>query len=123
MAPQISPAFIERLEVAGVEDPRQALEFFNRLRSAVRRNDREAVLGMLRFRFTRYWHGTPRRRYDSAEEMAKDYDRIFTPGVLHAIDQAVFNELFANWKGVMIGRGEVWFRPCEDGLWIIAVNS
>jgi len=49
------------------------------------------------------------------------YARIFNQKVVDAIDRQRFETLFANYQGVMIGRGEVWIsgvcrdKKCERG--------
>ncbi len=51
---------------------------------------------------------------------AEHYEQIVTESVRQAVLTQEFSELFANWQGVMIGKGEVWFsgvcrnEDCSD---------
>jgi hypothetical protein len=114
--------FSRRLREIGISDPGMAGRFFDRLQVAANAENRDALIGMIRFPFIRYYHGIPRRRYDSAAEFRGDFERVFSPKVLGAIKRATFESLFANYQGVMIGDGEVWFDEREDGFRIRAIN-
>ena len=51
------------------------------------------------------------------------YNKIITPKVKDAIAKANLRELFRNYKGVMIGNGEIWIAQEEKDFKIIAINS
>lgn len=69
-------------------------------------------------------------RVRSAVDCRRNYARIFNPRVAAAVKNQKFESLFANYKGVMVGSGEVWIsgvcrnKACADfDLGIIAVNN
>lgn len=61
---------------------------------------------------------------DAAQFLAA-YDKIVTAKVRNAITAQRYATLFANWQGVMIGDGEVWFSGVGDGntVRITAINQ
>jgi hypothetical protein len=96
-----------------LKDPAYAI-FLKRLQTAIRTNDRGAVIKLvglpLRVNFDRP------RLYPDGKSVLADYDRIFTPNVRKAILAQRFEKLFGRDQGVMIGSGEVWFdHVCLSG--------
>jgi len=55
------------------------------------------------------------RRVQSSSQFLVDYDRLFTSSIRNAIEKQRPGCLFANWQGVMIGDGEVWFEERSNG--------
>jgi hypothetical protein len=104
--------------------------FLTRLQTAVRTNDRGAVMKLIRFPLRVNANGHS-RLYPDARSVQKDYDRIFTPRVAQAILGQRFDRLFGRDLGLMIGDGEVWFdhvclnKACSPAgpVRITAVNS
>lgn len=60
-----------------------------------------------------------------AAHFVQDYDKIVTPKVKHAIANQTYPALFANWQGVSIGDGEVWFSGIDgnDKIKVTAIND
>lgn len=82
--------------------------FFESLQKAVAADDRQAVAAMVDYPF--------RTRIDGKAVTIKDaagfvvnYDRIVTAKVKRAVADQSYATLFANWQGVSIGDGEIWF--------------
>jgi hypothetical protein len=68
-------------------------------------------------------HGSLRQRIKTEEQFLGKYDTIFDPHVQKVIAQQPAKCLFGNYQGTMIGSGEVWFSPQQDGsMKIITVN-
>ena len=119
--PNLSAA--DSLEVAGadaraapdwVRQDRAYRTFLAQLQSAVRRDDRNAVVRLVAFPLRVNSSGRT-RSYRNARSVLDDYDRIFTPQVRQAIVNQRFEQLFGNDQGVMIGDGWVWFdRTCPN---------
>lgn len=99
-------------------------KFFDRLKKAVGSNDKETVASMIDYPFRARIDGKALKIRDAAHFVA-DYDKIFTAKVKHAIANQSYATLFANWQGVMIGDGEVWFSGVGDNnvIKITAVND
>lgn len=101
--------------------------FLTTLQQAVRNDDREAVASLVSYPITVRIDGAPTTLADPAA-FTEAYPLVMTERVRSAIEAAEPDTLFANWQGVRIGRGELWFGGVyEDGaetydIRIIAVN-
>ena len=113
----------ERLYLAGIEDSTGARHFLEELKAAVTNDDRDALLGMVRYPFSTYQNGKRVRTYAKVSSLRPHFDRVFTDEVLHAIRNASYETLFVNSQGAMLGNGEVWFDGRSDGIKIKALNS
>lgn len=98
-----APAAPERV----LKDPSYRT-FLSRLQSAVRANDRSAVVKLIAFPLRVNSDGGS-KLYRDAISVREDYERIFTPRVRQAILDQRFEQLFGRDQGVMIGNGTVWF--------------
>ena len=83
-------------------------EFLSGLQSAVRANDRRAVARLVGLPLRVNFDAGP-KTYSDRKSVERDYDRIFTPRVRQAILNQKADDLFMNYKGAMVGAGEVWF--------------
>lgn len=103
--------------------------FFDRLKKAVGSGDKETVASMVDYPFQARIKGKAVKIRDQKHFVA-DYDQIITSKVKDALARQTYATLFANWQGVMIGDGEVWFNGvCGDNsckqqtVRIIAIND
>ncbi|MCX8999731.1 hypothetical protein NOF55_21735 [Rhizobiaceae bacterium BDR2-2] len=98
--------------------------FFEQLQKAVASDDKAAVAAMVDYPFQARINGKAVTLRDAAHFVA-DYDKIVTSKVKQAIAAQTYATLFANWQGVMIGDGELWFSGVGDGnmIKIIAIND
>lgn len=99
-------------------------QFFDRLQKAVGSDDKAVVAAMVDYPFQARINGKAVKLRDEAHFVA-DYDMIVTSKVKRAIASQTYATLFANWQGVMIGDGEVWFSGVGDAetIKIIAIND
>ena len=97
------------------EPPNRVYErFLGELQSAVRSDDRETVIRLIRFPLRVNARGKS-RIYRDAQAVRVDYDLIFTQRVNDAILAQRPNRLLVRDQGRMIGNGEVWFdRSCAN---------
>jgi len=60
-----------------------------------------------------------------AAHFVSDYDKIVTAKVKQAVAQQTYAGLFANWQGVSIGDGEIWFSGVgkDNKVKITAIND
>jgi len=114
-------------ELFGEHAPYKA--FFDKLKKAVAENDKKTVASMVDYPFKARINDKAVTIRDAAHFEA-DYDKVFTKKVKEAVAKQTYATLFANWQGVMIGDGEVWFsgicnnEACEkQTVRIIAVND
>jgi len=78
--------------------------------SAVKRGDRKTVATMIEYPVQVNVPGG-RSELRSAKELLANYDDIFTPRFRESIANAVPKNMFFRDQGIMLGNGEVWFRP------------
>jgi len=109
------------------------LAFFQQLKDSVVRDDRKAVAGLLNYPLD-VFHGRRRTVVRSPVEFLKRYPEVFNENVIRAVKSQEANALFANWRGVMLGNGQVWFsgvcagknrdQPCADKvIKVITINT
>jgi hypothetical protein len=92
----------------------KANAFLASLKAAVRAQDKREVAGMARYPLLINMPKRHRQIMTSAQLLA-EYDRLFTTAIRKAIEEQTPERLFANWPGVMIGNGEVWFEEQPTG--------
>jgi len=117
-----------RLEALfGDHEPYQ--ELLLALKAAVAADDREAVAAMIAYPLTTTIAGE-RVAMTSEKDFLERYGQLVTPAVTAAIVRQSYAALFANWQGVMIGDGVVWFGgTCSDdacaetSVKVIAINA
>lgn len=99
-------------------------QFFDKLHKAVGTSDKQTVASMVDYPFRARIGGKAVKINDAAHFLA-DYDKIITAKVKQAVAKQTYPTLFANWQGVSIGDGEVWFSGVGDGntIKITAIND
>jgi hypothetical protein len=93
-------------------DCSQAIAFFSEFQTAFRDNDRKKVAGLIEYPLLTSLRRGKRVNTRRAVELLSHYDEIFDGGVRCAILGASAKSVWGNWKGFMIGNGEIWF----DGI-------
>ncbi|NIF58021.1 hypothetical protein F3J27_00880 [Enterobacter sp. Ap-916] len=49
------------------------------------------------------------------QQFIKNYDAIFTPDLVAVVNAQKYQDLFANYQGLAIGKGQIWFSGiCQD---------
>ncbi|MCB4771162.1 hypothetical protein LGR54_21355 [Ancylobacter sp. Lp-2] len=106
----------------GGHEPYQA--FFEKLKKAVAADDRAAVAGMVDYPLRTKIDGKT-TTVRNAKAFVASYDKIVTPKVRQAVAAQGYASLFANWRGVMIGNGEVWFTGIgnKGRIAVSAINN
>ncbi|MPS29565.1 MAG: hypothetical protein E2576_01215 [Alcaligenaceae bacterium] len=97
--------------------------FFDRLKQAVAAADKPAVAAMVDYPFRTRIDGKAVTIRDAGHFIA-DYDQLITPKVRAAVSRQAYPELFANWQGISIGSGEIWFGGVgkRNDVKITAIN-
>ena len=113
-----------KYEVAGITDAAAAERFFRDLQRAVTRNERGKVAGMVDYPL-RVTIAGRKRTLNKKTDLLRRYDLVFNREVRQALARQKARELFVNWRGVMIGSGEIWFslRPHGKAFRITAINN
>ena len=98
--------------------------FFDTMKKSVAAGDKAAVAAMIEYPFQARIGGKSLKIRDAAHFIA-DYDQIITAKVKHALQTQTYETLFANWQGVMVGDGEIWFSGVGDAdvIKITAIND
>jgi len=98
--------------------------FLGELQRAVAADDRAAVLALFACPCT-VWDGRRQRHVRDASQIRPFYDSVFDAALKQQIAAARPEDLFANWQGVMLGDGRLWFTATGSGsrLGISTVNA
>lgn len=98
-----------KFAVTGLTDA-QIASFLTTLQHAVATHNIARIVSLTVFPLT--VNGKPSIK--NAAALKSQYNVIFNARVVKEIKKQVFNELFANSDGIMIGNGEVWFAGIYD---------
>jgi hypothetical protein len=107
--------------VAGIDDAETADKFFVDLKTAVEKNERQKVAALIDYPINVLLRGR-RLKLRNKAELLKNYDAVFNGKVRQALAKSTAPS-FANYQGVMIGDGEIWFNLIKDKLKITAINN
>ena len=122
----------KRMDVLFGEHERY-LAFFQELKGSVVRGDKRAIAGLLHYPLD-VFDGRRRTVVRSPAQFRKRYHEIFNENVIQAVKSQEPDALFANWQGVKVGSGQVWFsgicagkdqdKPCASmAIKVITVNT
>ncbi len=118
----------DRLKAAGLAEE-EVRPFLAAIQNTVARNDLKALAQMIRFPIRLNRPPVRSATIRNARDFMAHYPRFITDNWRKAVLRQKYEDLFVNWQGVMIGRGEIWFsRVCKDkSCWrselkIIAIN-
>lgn len=100
----------EPFAVAGISYA-EAGDFLKRFQHAVKAHNVDAVAALTELPLTVNGKAGPKDR----SEFARKFDTIYTAKVRAAVLTQQVQGLFASWRGLMIGQGEVWISAlCDD---------
>ena len=102
-------------DVAGITRVHALKIFIKDLQYLVANDNREEVSRLIRYPL----NSTIKTQAD----FSADYHKIITPKVKDALTKANLRQLFRNYKGVMIGDGEIWIAQEGKDFKIIAINN
>lgn len=114
----VQAAPINPYSVAGIEQPAEFEKTFAALQKAVASNNRNQVAELVLYPLrVNGWidavNGKSTVQFDTKPELIDNYDEIFTSQVREAIIKQKVAELFVNWQGVMVGKGEAWLKVSD----------
>lgn len=101
-------------DVAGITRVYDLKIFVKDLQYIVANGNEEEVANMVRYPL----NSTIKTKAD----FLANYDKIITPKIKDALAKANLRQLFRNYKGVMIGDGDIWIAQEEKEFKIIAIN-
>jgi hypothetical protein len=85
-----------------------AIAFFARLQNALKNDNRQAIASMVNYPLRTTLHHKNIRIRDR-RELLSHFNEIFDSGVRCAISNSTDEDVWGNWQGFTIRRGEVWF--------------
>ena len=104
-----SPSAVQTMGAAAPQPANAAGVFLSRLQSAFRSGDRRAIIALVALPL-RVESRTETRLYRSAQEIERDFDRVFTPQVRQSVLRATPDRLSGAGPGLS-GTGKIWFGP------------
>src|SRR5262249_13950273 len=97
--------------------------FIAALQKAVAADDRRKVASMIRYPIVIFAGGRS-VLFRTPASLVASYNLIFTPLLKKLIANAKPQEMFRNWQGAMIGRGEIWINTVSAGrLKIVTIQA
>ena len=99
---------------AGIDDPKLVDRFLTNLQTAVAADDAAGVAQLGRYP-AEVVIDKKRRRVRSRAEFEKVYAQLFTPCMKRVVAATRPEDLFANWQGVSLGQGAMWFGMQASG--------
>lgn len=111
-----------RYWVAGVDDRADVPKMLSTIQEMLASDERSALASMVAFPI-KVRLGGKQVEITSKKQFLGHYGEIVNAKVRRAVARQNADGLFANYQGVMIGDGEIWFGPREGKLCIIAINN
>jgi hypothetical protein len=119
---QGSPCHVDsRLKMLHIEDKQIVVDFLDALKTAARTKDRKAMSKLVSYPLS----VNKKKKsvaYKTPATLLANFDTVFTPAVLEAIQRAEYEQLFVNIDGIMLGNGEIWCRNADGAIRIFVVN-
>ena len=103
-----------------VYDPFDVLAFVEVFAEAVQKDDKEVLAGMMDYPFS-VNEDEGYRKIKDAQEFLDAYESIVTEEMRTRIEEALQQNLFINYQGVMFGN--VWFYSTETGVFAINIHD
>ncbi|REK76423.1 hypothetical protein [Paenibacillus paeoniae] len=107
--------------VAGIDSSAEFTTYFAQLQKAVKDNKPQQVADLISYPMNLNKDGK-RTVIANKDEFIKNYDHIFTSRVQEQLLAQKADKVFVNWKGIMVGEGDLWIGKLNDKLGVIAVN-
>ena len=108
----------QRYEALGVTDKTAFEHEAEKFYFAVLKGNKQTASRQIEYPM-RIYMGNKRITFRSATEFLKHWDELFTPAYLACVSEGIPHDMFANYQGAMIGRGEIWWN--EKGR-VSAIN-
>jgi hypothetical protein len=100
------PAMAGSFSVAGIDNDAEVHAFLRDLQAALKARDKTAIAGMLSTNVRVFNDGKAQSK--TAKAALTRFDDVFDPYVTAVIQCQTPDSLWANWRGLSIGRGTVW---------------
>ncbi|RXZ77786.1 hypothetical protein EBB07_27310 [Paenibacillaceae bacterium] len=106
---------------AGIDDPKEFTNFLDQLQKHVAKNNKAAVAELVSYPL-RVNHDGKSLIIKTKKDFIARYNQIFTDEIKKKLLAQQADTVFVNWKGVMVGDGEIWIGQTGKQIAVIAVN-
>ena len=89
--------------------------FLAELQSAISRDDSVAVSQLFQYPPLGVWDGHRMISLQGRQQLLPIYRSVFTTELRRLILAATLDSLWANWQGLTLGRGRIWFQINKHG--------
>ena len=110
-----------RYEVIGITNAKEFEKSFNIIKALVKNNEKSKVASYVSYPLNVNKKDS-KIKIKSKEEFIKNYDSIITEEVKKALLNQDVTKTFVNYKGAMVGDGEMWFTHVNNKAMIYAIN-
>jgi hypothetical protein len=106
---------VDQAIAANIGDPAKFREVMATLQQAVHGHDATVVAALVSYPITINPKTPAAVTIRTPKDFAAHYDQIITPHIAEVIETQKYEGLFVNYKGAMLGDGEVWITGiCKD---------
>lgn len=115
------PVFVQKAKPSywidvGVTDSVGFKQFLKKLKNWVKNDEREMVASIISFPM---YHPA----IASKQAFLEQYDVYFNTKVKKALENQKLNQIYRSNQGVMLTKGELWFKQTADGFKITFINN
>ncbi|MGF7049986.1 hypothetical protein J2T13_004509 [Paenibacillus sp. DS2015] len=113
-----------RYEVAGIDYPQEFESFFSKVQKRVADGNKSGVAELVNYPINVNSNGKT-AIIKTKQQFINEYDQIMTDQVKKALKNQKVQNTFVNYKGVMVGDGEIWFNVSNQDphtFYIYAIN-
>lgn len=104
--------------VSGYSNEEVLLSYF-KIRDYIKNENKEKLSEMIIYPLTYFPNGTDQlRKIYIKEDFVEHYGEFVTENLKDICEASSFDQLFSNWRGNMIGDGQIWF-----GKYILSIND
>jgi hypothetical protein len=96
-------------KATGMEEG-EVKSFFKAIQNAVKQNDATVLSLMISYPLTLKDLAGHSVKVHNSKEFIANYPSFASSNWRRAVMRQKYEELFSNWQGLMIGRGEIWFN-------------
>ena len=111
-----------RYYVADFDNDKTVELFVDKFKKAVISKDKDIVASMIKYPVEANFQDK-KVIISNAKEFIKLYDDVFNGDLVNKIASFPTSNMFANYQGVMLGNGEVWFGRDGNNIKIVAVGA
>jgi hypothetical protein len=103
------PPIQEKVKVTGMDEG-EVKSFFEAIQNAVKQNDATALSLMISYPLTLRDIEGHSVKVRNSKNFIANYPNFASSNWRGAVMRQKYEQLFSNWQGLMIGRGEIWFN-------------